>query len=401
MTNIKPPDDSLSSYFDDLLGGEEAQDLHASPAMTPAATNILVLPTKNFNKVADEQYTAAASINHASNQAATKSAVTSGTKQSVYKSTEKVSEKIPEPKTQNLRKTISELQDFAEPEPTQTREQKQKLEKLLQTARTQLLIAAPVEAKIEQQVETKPQTQAPFQSDPNEIQEWDVEATAATAIAPTLTPAIATTKANTTALAEPGIAVPVVTPPLVEPLITEPQIAEQIAPLPELYQLEGVDWLENGRPQWAQARFDVLLFQVSGLTLAVPLISLGQIQAITEELRPLFGQADWFMGFQLTPRGKISTVNTAKFVMPERYDASFVKTAKYVVSINGVPWGLAVDSVNQPISLNPDDVKWRTDRSKRPWLAGTVKDHMCALLDIPRIGQMLIDADKNFGRTRR
>jgi len=366
VTTIKPPDDSLSSYFDDLLGSEEELDLHASPAVTPVTTNILVLPTKNLSKIADEKYAAAASVNHA----AAKSSVTAGTKQSVFKSAEKVSETIsekmsetmPETKTSNLRKTINELKDFAEPEPTQTLEQKQKLEKLLQTARTQLLIAAPVEQKIEQQVETKPQTQVAFQPDPNEIQEWVIETTVA-------------------ATAELGV-------------------AEHLTPTPEIYQLEGVEWLENGRPQWAQARFDVLLFQVSGLTLAVPLISLGQIQPITEELTPLFGQADWFMGFQLTPRGKISTVNTAKFVMPERYDENFVKTAKYVVSINGVPWGLAVDSVNQPISLYPEDVKWRTDRSKRPWLAGMVKEHMCALLDIPRIGQMLIDADKNFARGR-
>jgi purine-binding chemotaxis protein CheW len=132
----------------------------------------------------------------------------------------------------------------------------------------------------------------------------------------------------------------------------------------------------------------------------VPLISLGQIQPITDELTPLFGQADWFMGLQPTPQGKIRTVNTAKFVMPERYDENFVKNAKYVVSINGVPWGLAVDSVNQPISLKPDEVKWRSDRSKRPWLAGTVKEHMCALLDIPMIGQMLVDADKNALKSR-
>ena len=130
--------------------------------------------------------------------------------------------------------------------------------------------------------------------------------------------------------------------------------------------------------------------------MAVPLICLGKIRPITEELTPLFGQADWFMGFQLAKEEKISTVNTAKFVMPERYDENFVKTAKFVVSIDGVPWGLAVDSINQPISLAPDDVKWRTERSKRPWLAGTVKEHMCALLDIPRIGQLLVDADKNF-----
>lgn len=159
--------------------------------------------------------------------------------------------------------------------------------------------------------------------------------------------------------------------------------------------IADLEWLANGRPAWAQKHFDVLLFQVSGLTLAVPLVSLGQIQPLTDELTPLFGQADWFMGLQPTATEKIRTVNTAKFVMPERYNEEFVKTARYVVSINGVPWGLAVDSVNQPIRLAPEDVNWRTQRSKRPWLAGTIKAHMCALLDIPRMGQMLLDADRN------
>lgn len=158
---------------------------------------------------------------------------------------------------------------------------------------------------------------------------------------------------------------------------------------------EQLQWLENGRPRWAQQTFEVLLFKVSGLTLAVPLISLGQIQPLTDELTPLFGQADWFMGLQPTPSGKVRTVNTAKFVMPERYDAEFEKTAKYVISINGVPWGLAVDTVEQPISLSPEDVKWRSSRTQRPWLAGTVKEHMCALLDIPMVGKLLTDADKN------
>ncbi len=162
--------------------------------------------------------------------------------------------------------------------------------------------------------------------------------------------------------------------------------------------LEALSWLPNGRPPWAQERFEVLLFDVSGLILAVPLIALGQIQPITDELTPLFGQADWFMGLQPTAVGKLRTVNTALFVMPERYDPRFVDTAKYVVSINGLPWGLAVNSVNQPISLSPEEVKWRTERSKRPWLAGTVKEHMCALIDIPMMGRMLMEADANASR---
>lgn len=243
-------------------------------------------------------------------------------------------------------------QQYAEPE----LHQKEKLQKLLSSARANIQVAPVVKVEVAA-VETKTK----FVADPHEIQEWVIETAAPIVAAP-----VATVSAVTTDEA-----------------------------LERAFHMPGAEWMPNGRPQWAQSRFDVLLFKVSGLTLAVPLISLGQIQPLTEELTPLFGQADWFMGLQPTPQGKIRTVNTAKFVMPERYDESFVKSARYVVSINGVPWGLAVDSVNQPISLMPDDVKWRTDRSKRPWLAGTVKEHMCALLDIPMIGQMLINADKN------
>ncbi|MEN0038883.1 MAG: chemotaxis protein CheW [Cellvibrio sp.] len=326
---IRPPDDSLSNYFDDLLGGEDLLD-HALAAMderpmplaagSGGGARVVSLPTK---KNLEEQ-----------------------PKKPALRA---------EPKPKSVPKPVAA---FVEPEPVQTLEQKLKLEKLLQSARTQLLVETPVVTEVA--VEVK----AAFVSDPQEIQDWVIEAPV----------------------------VEVVSPEIIE----EPQVEATTQPAP--YQIDGLEWLENGLPQWAQSRFDVLLFKVSGLTLAVPLISLGQIQPLTDELTPLFGQADWFMGLQPTPAGKIRTVNTAKFVMPERYDETFLETAKYVVSINGVPWGLAVDSVNQPITLQPDDVKWRGDRSKRPWLAGTVKEHMCALLDIPRIGQMLIDADKNFMR---
>jgi purine-binding chemotaxis protein CheW len=252
---------------------------------------------------------------------------------------------------------VKSAQEFAEPDV----EAKAKLQKLLSSAQPKIAVAPIV--KVE--VVAPPKTT--FVADPHEVQEWVIETAA-----------------------------PIVeTKPTIEtPVVIEAEIVSQH------FQIPGLEWMPNGLPQWAQSRFDVLLFKVSGLTLAVPLVSLGQIQPITDELTPLFGQADWFMGIQPTPQGKIRTVNTAKFVMPERYDESFVKSAKYVVSINGVPWGLAVDSVNQPISLMPDDVKWRGNRSKRPWLAGTLKDHMCALLDIPMIGQMLIDADKNAMKTR-
>lgn len=270
------------------------------------------------------------------------------------------SKKPPVAQSASARKVSKSIPQFAEPDA----EKKEKLQKLLSSAQPKIAVAPIVKVEVIAPV-VAPKTT--FVANPTEIQEWVIETAA----------------------------------PIVEThTALEPSTVIETEIVTQHFQMPGLEWMPNGLPQWAQSRFDVLLFKVSGLTLAVPLISLGQIQPITDELTPLFGQADWFMGYQPTPQGKIRTVNTAKFVMPERYDENFVKNAKYVVSINGVPWGLAVDSVNQPITLKPDEVKWRSDRSKRPWLAGTIKEHMCALLDIPMIGQMLMDADKNLIKSR-
>lgn len=154
-------------------------------------------------------------------------------------------------------------------------------------------------------------------------------------------------------------------------------------------------WMENGRPEWAQERFECLLFKAGGLSLAVPLVELGTIYPMTEELTPLFGQADWFMGLLTVKEQNIRTVNTAKIVMPERYRESMCDDFTYVLSINGVDWGLAVDTVANAVTLDPDSVKWRSERSKRPWLAGTVIDHMCALLDVSQLAAMFLGEDKN------
>lgn len=160
-----------------------------------------------------------------------------------------------------------------------------------------------------------------------------------------------------------------------------------------LSQYKTTPWHE-GRPLWAQDRFECLLFSVGGLTLAVPLVELGAIYTLDEELTPLFGQVDWFMGLLKAKQGNIRTVDTAKVVMPERYQDSMQENLNYVITINGLDWGLAVDSVSSAIILEPNQVKWRGERSKRPWLAGTVVEHMCALLDVSQLAAMFNSMDK-------
>ncbi len=141
-------------------------------------------------------------------------------------------------------------------------------------------------------------------------------------------------------------------------------------------------WKDNGRPAWAQNRFDALIFKVAGLKLAVPLVSLGLIHPIDKKFNALPHQTPWFLGLLRVSGGaSIKVIDTAMCVMPERYTPACREGLKYVITLHGYDWGLACHEVEKAICLDPDAINWRTQRGKRPWMAGTVRDHMCALID--------------------
>jgi purine-binding chemotaxis protein CheW len=155
------------------------------------------------------------------------------------------------------------------------------------------------------------------------------------------------------------------------------------------------DWLANGRPAWAQQPFECLLFRVGGLALAAPLTELGAIYPLEQDsLTSIFGQSSWFMGLLPVKEYTIRAIDTARVVMPERYEETMRERYRYVISLYGADWGLGVDEVMNSVRLDPDQVRWRGQRSKRPWLAGTVVDSMCALLDIPQLAWLLHNQDR-------
>jgi purine-binding chemotaxis protein CheW len=153
-------------------------------------------------------------------------------------------------------------------------------------------------------------------------------------------------------------------------------------------------WLANGRPAWAQRPFECLLFRVGGLGLAAPLAELGSIYKLDPAaLTTIFGQAPWFMGLLPVKGYNVRTIDGAQVVMPERYTPDLREQYRFVITLHGSDWGLAVDAVADSIILQPDDVRWRSQRGKRPWLAGTVVDRMCALLDVAQLVWMFENQD--------
>ena len=161
--------------------------------------------------------------------------------------------------------------------------------------------------------------------------------------------------------------------------------------LPDLLMpASGAAKVQDQRAGLQKNAFQALFFDVAGLTLAVPLIHLGGIHYM-QETSQIFGKPDWFMGIMLSREEKLNTVDTARWVMPEKYDEKLAQSLdyKYLIMLGESGWGLSCERLINTVTLAPEDIKWREEKGKRPWLAGMVKQKMCALLDVEQLISML------------
>ncbi|WP_372762918.1 chemotaxis protein CheW [Pseudoalteromonas sp.] len=146
----------------------------------------------------------------------------------------------------------------------------------------------------------------------------------------------------------------------------------------------------QSKSEYFDGQFQALFFEVAGLTLAVPLKALGGIHELGE-VNHLFGKPKWFKGVMLNRDEKLNVVDTARWVMPEKYDAQLEASLdyKYLITLGDSQWGLLAEKLINNITLQEEDVKWRTNQSKRPWLAGVIKEKMCALIDVNNLNALL------------
>ena len=150
-------------------------------------------------------------------------------------------------------------------------------------------------------------------------------------------------------------------------------------------------WGDTGRPRWAENDFDCLLFEVQGLKLGLPLVSLGSIHPLDHEaISAMPGQSNCFLGTVKVMGQQFNVVDTAQMVMPERADPAKSKQYRYLVTLDHSRWALAVSLIDVAKRFNPDDVHWRSQRTQRPWLAGTIRAHMVALMDTQALSELLV-----------
>jgi purine-binding chemotaxis protein CheW len=146
--------------------------------------------------------------------------------------------------------------------------------------------------------------------------------------------------------------------------------------------------------------FQALFFRVAGLTLAVPLKSLGGIHTLSK-ISPIIGKPSWFKGIMTEREEKLQVVDTARWVMPEKITPELEEKIEYqyLITLNDSPWGLLCEELVDSEPLHPDSIQWRSGvNEKRPWLAGVVRDRMCALLDVNALITLL---DNGLGHIKK
>ena len=152
-------------------------------------------------------------------------------------------------------------------------------------------------------------------------------------------------------------------------------------------------------PEWAREPFQILLFHVAGLKLAVPLMELSSVIKWTDSVTEMPGHADFYMGILQHLGHKVAVIDTAKMVLPEKQMKQILgenprDRVKHIVLIDDYRWGLACDEISEVITLKPEEVRWRTSKTSRNWLAGTVVEHMCALLNSDGFSELLKTGQK-------
>lgn len=153
----------------------------------------------------------------------------------------------------------------------------------------------------------------------------------------------------------------------------------------------------TGIPPWGQQEFQCLLFYVGALKLAVPLVKLTRIKPWGDHITATPGRPPWFLGLLSGDGNKTGIIDTARLVFPrdrhsQLYKGEAVAQPGHVLIMEDGHWGLTCDSLGEIIELSPHTVRWRTNRTTRRWLAGTVLDQMCALLDVGILAN-IVDED--------
>ena len=141
-------------------------------------------------------------------------------------------------------------------------------------------------------------------------------------------------------------------------------------------------------PEWAQHEFQALFFRVDQLILATPLVELLKTIKIDKQPTKISGQPSWFMGLLDVQELRVGILDMGQLVFGKtkgkQRDLKEKPFERILITLDG-KWGLACDEVLSIGKVEPQKVRWRSMRKKRPWLIGTMIDELTTVIDVKQL----------------
>lgn len=147
-------------------------------------------------------------------------------------------------------------------------------------------------------------------------------------------------------------------------------------------------------PDWGSKPFKVLFFSVDEITLAAPLERLGAVLTEFGEIKTMPGAADYYYGVLINRGETIRVIDFSRFIAVTEGGSSGLEQSEIgvpdrVIVIEGSGIGIACHNLTEVVEIVPEEVRWRSGVSRRPWYRGILRERMCALLDIGALVSIL------------
>lgn len=141
-------------------------------------------------------------------------------------------------------------------------------------------------------------------------------------------------------------------------------------------------------PEWSQHEFQALFFKIGQLILATPLVELSRTIKFNRSITKIPGQPSWFIGLLEDQQRKVGILDTGQLIMGASFankrDLDEQPFRSMLITQDG-NWALACDELLSIGKVQPDQVRWRTNRKQRPWLIGTVIEELTAVIDVKQL----------------
>ncbi|MDI3322864.1 chemotaxis protein CheW [Pontibacterium granulatum] len=174
-----------------------------------------------------------------------------------------------------------------------------------------------------------------------------------------------------------------------EPTRSAPEITPEPTPDVVLSAAPAADNSFKPALHVADNVLNCILFQLQGLTLAIPVDDVEGAVSMERLTLHLDLEHEWVLGFFNAMGKETSVVDTGQWLLSGRFDAAKANYEEVLI-LKGRRWALACDTLVKSIRMSHSDIVWAGENKSRPWLLGTNMTERCAILDVDKL-QMLLN----------